>query len=404
MFFNRSCNVFIYSVLFCLLSFSKAGAEFDSGTNKTLEKRLHNIYVSHYNRPVLDSDWFKILEAVEVQKHTVQAGDTLWGISKVYFGDGNYWSKLWSVNKGITNPHLIFVGDVIRFTTGSFESTPGIDIEKNSAGDVVAQADGSASISVTDTSASSEDFSPLVPLPAFFEKTRLVERREESPIVFIPRPKLRHKTNFTLVRDILDQPAEVVGEVKSLGQYRMVSAEGSLIMLNAETQLEEGSRYSIIKKSPVMTKTGYPLHLQAIVTVVRKIDNDSLYEGKVIQQFEAIEVGDLISTYKPIVADAEVGGSTGVEMSIRILDEQRTLWSPGDTIFMEAMDGAALTAGDVLKINNKFVDSVEFYVSNGYVKVLSVHPPFATGIIVNSREHVKSNSVSTPTYTGWGVW
>ncbi|MCC6138751.1 MAG: LysM peptidoglycan-binding domain-containing protein, partial [Bdellovibrionaceae bacterium] len=118
----------ISSVLFCLLSFSNSFAEFDSSTNKTLEKRLHSIYVSHYARPVIDSDWFKILESIEVQKHTVQAGDTLWGISRVYFGDGNYWSKLWSVNKSITNPHLIFVGDVIKFRTGTFDNPPGIEI------------------------------------------------------------------------------------------------------------------------------------------------------------------------------------------------------------------------------------------------------------------------------------
>lgn len=396
--------MFVNSVLFCLLSFSKATAEFDSAANKSLEKRLHNIYVSHYNRPVLDSDWFKVLESVEVQKHTVQAGDTLWGISKVYFGDGNYWSKLWSVNKGITNPHLIFVGDVISFSTGSFDSTPGIDIDKvgggsAAAGSTEAAVESSAAV-VVDTTVDR----PLVPIPDFFETTLVVEKSEEAPIIFIPRPKLVYKSETTLTKDILEQPAEIVGKIKSLGQFRMITAEGTLIMLEADTELAIDSLYSVLKKNPPKTKSGYPISVQGVVKIIRKIDNGGLYEGKVVNQYGAFETGDPLSTYRPVIINADVTASTGIEVPIKILDDQRSLWSPGDTVFMETVDGGTVNVGDVLKINNKYVDNIEFYITNGYVKIVSVHAPYATGVIVNSREHIRPNSVSTPTYTGWGIW
>lgn len=44
--------------------------------------------------------------------HTVQSGDTLWGIAKKYYGDGNQYQKIVSANPGIKNPNLIYEGQV----------------------------------------------------------------------------------------------------------------------------------------------------------------------------------------------------------------------------------------------------------------------------------------------------
>ena len=45
--------------------------------------------------------------------HTVEKGDTLWGICEKYYGDSDLWPKLWEMNPFITNPHLLKPGDVI---------------------------------------------------------------------------------------------------------------------------------------------------------------------------------------------------------------------------------------------------------------------------------------------------
>ena len=37
-----------------------------------IEARLHKIYVEHYSNPVLDSDWFKIVDAIEEQSYSVK--------------------------------------------------------------------------------------------------------------------------------------------------------------------------------------------------------------------------------------------------------------------------------------------------------------------------------------------
>ncbi len=44
--------------------------------------------------------------------YTVQSGDTLWGIAKEYMG-GEWGYHIIARENGLTNPHLIFPGDVL---------------------------------------------------------------------------------------------------------------------------------------------------------------------------------------------------------------------------------------------------------------------------------------------------
>lgn len=49
----------------------------------------------------------------ENKTHTVQSGDTLWGLAKKYYGNGALYPKIASANPGIKNPNLIYDGQVL---------------------------------------------------------------------------------------------------------------------------------------------------------------------------------------------------------------------------------------------------------------------------------------------------
>ncbi|MBI3179427.1 MAG: LysM peptidoglycan-binding domain-containing protein [Deltaproteobacteria bacterium] len=50
-----------------------------------------------------------------VDRHVVEAGDTLWHISQRFLGSPWLWPKVWAYNPEITNPHWIYPGDIVRF-------------------------------------------------------------------------------------------------------------------------------------------------------------------------------------------------------------------------------------------------------------------------------------------------
>lgn len=76
------------------------------------------------------NEWNEIAAASVVNTYTVVDGDWLWKIAKRLFGSGFYYSKIWSLNPYITNPHEIEPGMVLTFTTGSQDSLPEVRVGK----------------------------------------------------------------------------------------------------------------------------------------------------------------------------------------------------------------------------------------------------------------------------------
>lgn len=69
-------------------------------------------------------EWSEIAQVSSKSSYNVVSGDWLWKISKKIFGSGFYYSKIWSLNPYITNPHEIEPGMVLSFDTGSQENLP----------------------------------------------------------------------------------------------------------------------------------------------------------------------------------------------------------------------------------------------------------------------------------------
>lgn len=94
-----------------------------------LEKKFNSIYRKYNIKPTSDEAWTMASKNQEAKKYVVQKGDTLWTISKILFGESNFWPKLWALNKqGILNPHFIKPNTNIYFFVGSDEFAPTLSV------------------------------------------------------------------------------------------------------------------------------------------------------------------------------------------------------------------------------------------------------------------------------------
>jgi LysM repeat protein len=56
--------------------------------------------------------------------YTVQPGDTLYGISQRYWGNGKYWPALYQANRSkISDPNLIYAGQVVTIPSGRHQAS-----------------------------------------------------------------------------------------------------------------------------------------------------------------------------------------------------------------------------------------------------------------------------------------
>jgi hypothetical protein len=116
-----------------------------------------------------NDEWDDIATAAKVDKYVVQDGDWLWQISKRIFGSGFYYSKIWSLNPHITNPHEIEPGMVLVFDTGSLELMPQVSVNGFSKGKKIVSDDITAKLQVAGIS---EDAIP----EWIKERSKLVEQ------------------------------------------------------------------------------------------------------------------------------------------------------------------------------------------------------------------------------------
>jgi len=104
----------------------KEPAFFDVGQE---EKQL--LELSKYVQTKITSkEWDEIAKEAKNEKYVVQDGEWLWAISKKLFGTGFYYSKIWSMNPHIKNPHELTPGMTLIFDTGDEDSLPEIKVGK----------------------------------------------------------------------------------------------------------------------------------------------------------------------------------------------------------------------------------------------------------------------------------
>lgn len=198
--------------------------------------------------------------------YVIKKGDTLWGLSQRFLNDPKYWPNLWSKNQEVTNPHLIYPGQSVRFVDGRLEIVP-----------VVEAGAGQKAVAATEE--------PVQPVEVAEEKTFTV-RGNEGRLV---------------EREMLP-----VGRIIAGQHSRLILGEDDIAFtdIGAKMGAVDGQKFSILRKS---TSISHPRTSEVLGTKFYPLGTLQLTqitaEGSraiITNSFKEVEPGDWLFPYQEV--------------------------------------------------------------------------------------------------------
>lgn len=258
--------------------------------------------------------------------YTVQAGDTLWDISRTFLGNPEYWPRLWSINDYITNPHWIYPGNRIAFRLGTDFEPPSIELEAQKADPFQPE---SLSFEYPESQCG-----PDVRFTSTIDSTRYAA------------------TGFLAEED----DVEVSGEVYKARSGHYWLAEGNLIYLKMEDPeaYDCGDVLTVFRRSekkvrdPHKKSTRYGAAWQVVgeARVVHRVDD--MIAAVVRTSYKEIERGDKVGPLMPVQVELEVKAPQG-ELAGHIVGRpthENVLVTTGETVFLNVGRADGARVGD----------------------------------------------------------
>jgi len=377
---------------------------FDVGTE---EKDLLNLS-KFVQSKISSKEWDDLAIKSKLEKYEVQKGDYLWKISKQLFGSGFYYSKIWSLNPQITNPHEIEPGTVLAFDTGDADSFPQVQVgmfSETGADEVVSSGDGKSSSDwikerkklidqgVYFQFASEETYEDLERL----EKQQRNKEYEkyDPPLsdIAISEPGdqydssgfdksskivFNYKEGFFLNTFVTTNVVQDVGEIKATSKEAVFIHKHDTIYVNFDksTKVKPGDLFSAYTaggeiKHPVSDRSGFLYTTTAQIKVIRKIDD--VWECLVVDQSGLLQRKDRLTVYTPKIGKiAKTYSRRSVEAAIiGSFRESLTGMSFGDVVYIDR--GRA----DGVELGNTF--DVYSFIDRGTLKKITPTPTYRIG-------------------------
>lgn len=426
---NLKVLYFFLALNFSTPFISMAHAQ-DSGGE---EQRLYDIYKDYYSRPTDQELWNRLVTPVVSEVYKIQPGDNLWTISEVFFGDGNYWPKVWSINSKITNPHLIEPGNEIRFQFGTASSQPSFFITEDDSSYTLA----SDSL-VQGSSATADRSGVYIPPPATIFHPVLKTLPPSFPVwqgsaesstgfdewgvEIVKRQPLRVEDKTFLQSFVKEGPLEFVGEVIEKLDDSEVIVEGEVIYVKVQRdQARPGQRILLVQDSGKIDlrraevkkedrPDAYVIRVSAEAELTsevpaneqtRKLDDEFvIYKARLKKSLDLALPGQKILTGRMKSVNHGLKGRM-TDQSVTIiggnLDNNSFQFSTGNFVFLDRGADVGLNIGDIIPIQRtKFRQFrereplVKFSsVLNGYIQVVDTAGHYSTAIVLPNSEAIR---------------
>jgi len=422
---------------------------FDAGIE---EKKLLEL-AKFVEKKIPKDEWNEISTAAKAEKYVVQDGDWLWKISQRLFGSGFYYSKIWSMNPQITNPHEIEPGQVLVFDTGSSEDFPKVSFGSFDAPGTAPTEESKEFVKQTQLAArgfgkyGDDVMSPwllerekLAKKGAFFQgltdtnysdvlemsATELNEdyKNYDPPIseISIVEPddsydengidrttklEFKIKEGFYLNTFLTTNHVQDLGKIvaKKDESIYMHKGETAYVEFDKAVKVRPGDMFTIYEPEgkithPVSDREGFKYTTKAQVKAIRQIEDK--WEVKITDLSGLIKRGARVTVYTPKINKIfKTFNKRTIEAAlIGTYKEQTGGISMGDVVFLDRgrVDGVEL--GNIFEIYSFKDEGTGKRISNdptyivGEVVIITLTDNFATALVVNSGTDIAQGSVA----------
>lgn len=388
---------------------------FADSPNSQFEKLIFDLYQKYYSDPISPTEWKDYIKNVKEEKYVVKSGDTLWALSKIFFADPLFWSKIWALNSDLTNPHVISVGKELRFIQGTENEPPTLvvtsenneiqaatkplpinDSESGKEVEVGAKEESKAKASIVQIPESQTTTSPLLRvIPSSFKESNDAAFFKQEEF----KADLRPNTVDTTEMEILSFPSdsrlndegEVIGVLGIEGGIAIREQE-LLIRLPKETSLG-AIVYAVTRVSDLSSSRfdGYTFNYSAKLKVLEFTPEGDV-RVKVEQSYWPVKAGDKVITTPPAVVKINPNApiqSGDWKVFAGAESKERKQFSFNEMVYLDAGSEQGISHGSLVEVFQKIDMPGEgvIYSSNpkAILQIVNVLPNISAGIVLRNN-------------------
>lgn len=382
----------------------------------SLEFQLHQKYMSSQGKGPLVAPTSSATESYRLQR-----GETLWTLSEMLYGDGQYWPRVWAQNRGITNPHLVRQGHTLQFMLGSEDQTPAFRFSEDGGDEGIELVAGPGTNPIVEIPPPEVPPKPVLKIPGSFPEWQTVFARPPD--------------EFTDYRQLGTTPGEFAGRMylHSYVQEAPLVPLGSILEVDSEAALPVENQYIYVKVNKGMGQPGMKLLMVNDLGTIKKFNpqwNEKIL-ARIIHINGEIQLSESVpakfsktrdianmETWRALVTRSTglgLKGSALIEGKLQVIDTTgkgtggtanaqvigssnattSALYGPGDLVFLNKGTSHGVESGQLFSVFSdrtaRHGDTpVQFSTAkSGTIKVVHVSERLATAVVVSARESLQ---------------
>lgn len=400
------------------------------------EQRLHNVYKSWNEKPTSDDSWKNALAAGTTQTYSVQKGDTLWDISETFFGDPNFYPKIWALNaKQMLNPHEITPSEMVQFVEG----TPGEPPQMTLADKMEEEASGESSTAeeskkekpqaenaeetVASPAEPTGDVLPSeLPAPLYEPKKRTALPKslpgwDPSAGTAIPPILDFQKINVSsapperyLQYFLTEGPVQGEGTVTETEANTSSAPENYFVYVKLKNGLQN-RQFSVIEvageiKDKGRSREGLIVHVLGQIEIKELVNaKENLYRALVVKSLDHVSKGGiLVPMDLPMIDPGQTTSASSFKAKVigGEYDDNRKIFGADEIIYLNAGTSDGVSLGQVIplyrvqSLRNEESEVKERPRKIGQAKIVKTSGQFATALVLNSTEEIYVGDLTDP--------